>query len=64
MNAENKPVPQPHPPQPDATQRVTHAHELLKGLRERLGSHPELDEAIETLEVALSNLTLNTGGML
>jgi len=64
MDTENKPVPQSNPPESDATQRVTRAHQLLKGLRERLGSHPELDEAIETLEAALSNLTLNTGGML
>ncbi len=65
MDTDNKPAP-PAGAQttPDAAQHVAHAHELLKGLRERLGSHPELDEAIETLETALSHLTLNTGGML
>ena len=51
-------------PQPDTAQHVAHAHQLLQALRERLGKHPELDEAIETLEVALSKLTLSTGGML
>lgn len=48
----------------DAAQQVAHAHQLLKGLRDRLGGHPELDEAIETLEMALSKLALTTGGML
>ncbi len=50
--------------QRDAAQHVAHAHHLLKGLRDRLEGHPELDEAIETLEMALSKLALNTGGML
>ncbi len=50
--------------QGDAAQQVAHAHRLLKGLRGKLEGHPELDEAIETLEMALSKLALNTGGML
>jgi hypothetical protein len=37
---------------------------LLKLLREKVGMHPELEEAIEKVEVALNRLTLNTGGML
>lgn len=55
---------EPESSQGDAAQQVAHAHRLLKGLRDRLEGHPELDEAIETLEMALSKLALNTGGML
>lgn len=51
-------------PQEKAAQHVAEAHHLLKGLRERLDRHPELDEAIERLEMALSALTIKTGGML
>ncbi|MGE0406298.1 MAG: hypothetical protein AB7O65_08365 [Candidatus Korobacteraceae bacterium] len=40
------------------------ARHLLKALREKLGTHPELEEAIEKVEMALNHLTLNTGGML
>ncbi len=47
-----------------ATQHVTEAHQLLKGLREKLDQHPELDDAIERLEMALSILAIETGGML
>ncbi|MGA2696863.1 MAG: hypothetical protein ABSE92_12425 [Terriglobales bacterium] len=43
---------------------VSGAHELLKSLRERIGEHPELEEAIVELETALSFLTIKTGGML
>ena len=54
--------------QPPAEQRpeyhVTEAHRLLTGLREKLDKHPELERAIEELELALNKLTLNTGGML
>ncbi len=64
MDTENKPAPPAQPSQPNTAEHVAHANQLLKGLRERLGSHPELDEAIETLEAALANLTLSTGGML
>lgn len=47
-----------------AAQRVAEAHHLLKRLRERLEAHPELDEAIQKLELALSVLTVKSGGML
>ncbi len=45
-------------------ENVTEAHRLLKGLRERLDRHPELERAIEKLEAALNELTVKTGGML
>jgi hypothetical protein len=50
-----------------AVQHVAGAHHLLTTLREKLGTlekHPELAEAITKLEMALSTLTVNTGGML
>jgi len=47
-----------------AIEHVSSAHELLQGLRKRIGEHPELAEAIRRLETALNILTVNTGGML
>ena len=54
---------QPQMTQP--VQHVSHAYELLKTLSEKLGleKHPELQEAITKLELALNDLTINTGGM-
>jgi hypothetical protein len=43
---------------------VSGARELLVALREKIGEHPELAEAINKLETALSLLTLDTGGLL
>jgi hypothetical protein len=43
---------------------VAGAHELLKTLREKVGEHPELGEAITELEMALSILTVQTAGLL
>jgi hypothetical protein len=54
----------PNPAQPPAVEHVEGAHDLLKALRARIGEHPELSEAITRLEMALSALTINTGGML
>ncbi len=51
-------------PRLKATQELAGARHLLKTLRENVGSHPELEEAIEKVEMALNHLTLNTGGML
>jgi hypothetical protein len=50
----------------NSTQAETHVAEaqgILKRLRE-MQAHPDLDLAIEKLEMALSILTTNTGGML
>ncbi len=45
-------------------EHITGAHQLLKTLNEKFGAiHPELNEAITKLELALSALTVNTGGM-
>jgi hypothetical protein len=56
----------PTPSQNTATvaQQVADAHRQLTLLRKQLGQHPELDEAISKLELALSALTLQTGGLL
>jgi hypothetical protein len=47
-----------------AAQHVSDAYELLGNARSRYQRHPELDEAIARLELALSLLTIKTGGML
>jgi hypothetical protein len=47
-----------------AAEDVAGAHRLLKKLEEKIGQHPELAEAITRLELALNNLTVQTGGML
>lgn len=48
----------------DASANVAEAHGLLKRMREQMSGQPDLDLAIEKLEMALSLLTTNTGGML
>jgi hypothetical protein len=51
-------------PLSEPVQHIAGAHQLLKTLREKFGAiHPELDEAITKLELALNDLTVNTGGM-
>ncbi len=55
---------EPATSQNNALENVAEAHKRLKTLREQLGQHPELDEAIMKLELALSALTLQTGGLL
>ena len=52
------------PEQPDAAEHVAEAHRILNGLRQKLDEHPDLEEAIAKLEMALSILTTRTGGML
>jgi len=47
-----------------AVHNVAEAHKLLESLREQVGKHPTLDEAIMKLELALSALTIQTGGLI
>ncbi|HEX3351555.1 MAG: hypothetical protein ACRD3H_01530 [Terriglobales bacterium] len=47
-----------------ATEHVAGAHGLLSALRERIGEHPEIGQAIHQLEMALAILEVKTGGML
>ena len=49
---------------PDAAEHVAEAHRILNGLRQKLDEHPDLEEAIAKLEMALSILTTRSGGML
>jgi len=58
--------PSPAKPEPtlDAAENVAEAHRRLTSLRKELDKHPDLEAAIERLEVALSVLTTKTGGML
>lgn len=59
----------PHP-KSDSTQAIEHlsgARHLLQNLREKLQDaehHAQLDEAITKVELALSALTIKTGGFL
>lgn len=47
-----------------AAEQVAEAHRRLTVLRAEMDKHPDLDAAIERLELALSILTTKTGGML
>jgi hypothetical protein len=49
---------------PQAAEYVVEAHRRLTTMRKELDKHPDLEAAIERLEMALSILTTRTGGML
>jgi hypothetical protein len=51
-------------PKKPITHELAGIRHLLKLLRERVGRHPELDDAIVRLEILLSDLTVSSGGML
>jgi len=62
-------MPTPSEPKPEqnpteAAVHVASAHKILKELQEKLGTHPELGEAITKLEMALNTLAIQTGGLL
>ena len=61
MPTQGKPQSGEHAP---AIEHLSGAHELLKSLQEKLGTHPELEEAIVKVEMALSILTVKTAGLL
>ena len=48
----------------NAVEHVATAHQLLKELQQKVGTHPELGEAITKLEMALNILAIKTGGLL
>ena len=54
----------PDPGVPQAAEHVAAAHDLLKALRDKIGEHPEIGQAIHKLETALAILEVQTGGML
>lgn len=67
----SKPAPEAASPQAEGMRKITTPEEhisgaqgSLKSLRQRIGEHPELEDAITRLEMALSILTVNSGGML
>jgi len=62
METPSEPNPKQTPAQ--AAAHVASAHQVLKALQEKIGQHPELAAAITNLEMALSILTVETGGML
>lgn len=49
---------------PEAVEHVAEAKRRLTALQKELDKHPDLEAAIERLEMALSILTTRTGGML
>jgi len=49
---------------PQAAEHVAEARRRLISMRRELDRHPDLEAAIERLEMALSILTTKTGGML
>lgn len=51
-------------PIPEAAEYVAEAKQRLTSLQKELDKHPDLEAAIERLELALSVLTTKTGGML
>ena len=58
------PTPSQPKPEQDAAQAAEHvasAHKLLKELQQKVGSHPELGEAITKLEMALNSLAIQIG---
>jgi hypothetical protein len=64
MQSSSRPEPERKEELTPAVEHVAGAHHLLKALQHKIGEHPELAEAITKLEVALSILTVKTGGML
>jgi len=48
----------------EASAHISSAHQLLQSLQEKVGSHPELGEAITKLEMALNLLAVSTSGLL
>jgi len=66
METESKAgLPNSQTPSSGPEEHVASAYQLLKSLGDKLGleRHPELQEAITKLELALGQLSINTGGM-
>jgi len=64
-NPQGTPPAQP-PSSAQVLEHIAGAHQQLKTLRDRLGilnRHPEIEEALTKLEMALSALSVGTGGM-
>ena len=50
--------------QPTAAEHVAAANNLLKSLQAKIGEHPEIQEAVTKLELALAILGVQTGALL
>jgi hypothetical protein len=68
MESQAKPAPQNNKPDlSEPAEHVAGAHKLLTALNEKFGHlerHPELQEAIQKLELALNALNVSTAGLL
>jgi hypothetical protein len=67
MPTTSAPKPQPASDSAQAIEHLSRARHLLKTLRQTLENaehHAQLDEAITKVELALSALTVKTGGFL
>ncbi len=62
MPTPSEPNPEQNPAQ--AAEHVASAKKILQELQQKVGSHPELGEAITKLESALNILGIKTGGLL
>jgi hypothetical protein len=56
--------PKPEQNSAQAAEHVASAQKILKELQQKVGTHPELGEAITKLEMALNSLAIQTGGLL
>jgi hypothetical protein len=56
--------PKAEPDRVQAAEQVAGAHRILKELQSKIGSHPEIGQAINKLEEALNILAVQTGGFL
>jgi hypothetical protein len=54
----------PESGEPTAAEHVAAARQLLRSLQAKLGQHPEIEEAVTRLEMALASLGVQTGGFL
>ena len=62
MESESERNPESHPAKAEA--HIRSAHQILKGLQEKIGEHPDIGAAITKLEMALNDLAILTGGVL
>jgi hypothetical protein len=62
METQSERNPESNPAKAEA--HIKSAHQILKGLQEKIGEHPEIGAAITKLEMALNDLAIQTGGLL
>ena len=62
MEMQSERNPESNPSKAEA--HIKSAHQILKTLQEKIGEHPEIGAAITKLEMALSDLAIQTGGLL